>query len=131
MISGKAVPHIFDPKSGRWNLIGSAAAPKPAATKTAAAPKAAKPAAPAKPKNPVLEAFVTYFGATRGAVLYCNAGADRATMADCQKSIREDLQTKAAAKDKADQFNARLNSGDPTERYAAAQEMKLRAKASR
>ena len=126
--NGNAIRHYFCQVTREWKPVSNTTATKPAATKTAAAPKAAKPAAPAKPKNPVLETFLQYFGESKGSVLYCNAGAERATMADCQRAIREDLRTKEAAKAKADQFNACLKSDNPALSFGAAQVVKLQAK---
>jgi hypothetical protein len=127
-IKGNAVRQHFCRVTREWKPVGSTSAPKPAATKTSA-PKAAKPTAPAKPKNPVLESFVTYFGAARGAVLYCDHGGHRATMADCQRAIREDLQAKAAAKAEADRVQALVNSDNPALSFGAAQAVKLQAAA--
>jgi hypothetical protein len=122
---GNAVLQHLCPVTREWKPVGNTLA----ATKTAAPKAAAKPSAPVKPKNPVLESFVTYFGATRGAVRYCNAGADRATMADCQRAIREDLETKAAAKAEADRMKALLSSPDASTSFAAQQVAKLKGQA--
>jgi hypothetical protein len=102
---------------------------KPISKTIAPKPSAAKPSAPAnaaKPVNPVLKAFTDHFGEARGSVLYCENGVHKATMADADRCIRQDLQVKLKAKAEADAFNALLKSDNPALSFGATQVAKMK-----